>query len=76
MIVSFLGKELGNATGWDGDPGECVWFYEFTPTPTCEIPACKCLQIDEYNGMIHAQDDEGGTLSSWKIVHSLERINP
>jgi hypothetical protein len=67
MKVTFLGRDLGKASGWDGDLGECWWVYDFTPNAECTLPACKCLQFDEAKGEIHAQDNEGNSIEAWQI---------
>ena len=72
MKVSFLGKDLGEASGWDGDLGECWWVYDFTPTGECEIEACSLLQFNEQEGKIETQDKEGNALKEWKISWQLE----
>lgn len=65
--VDFLGRNLGTASGWDGELGEVWWVYDFESNSDCKFPPCKCLQFDEVNAKIHAQDDEGNNLQSWEI---------
>jgi hypothetical protein len=66
MQVSFLGRSLGTASGWDEDLGECWWVYDFVPNADCPFPACDSLQFTD-NGYILAQDKDGNDLQRWKI---------
>jgi len=72
MTVNFLGVELGKATGWDGDPGQTWWAYDFVPKDGVKLPACQCLQFDEDKGEITAQDNEGNTLQAFGITWMLD----
>lgn len=29
--IKLLGRTIGTAAGWDGDPGELTWYYDFQP---------------------------------------------
>lgn len=58
MEVKILGRVLGTASGWDGDLGENVWFYDFKPNEGIDLPAGDLL-FDETNGMIGLTTDEG-----------------
>ena len=62
MRVITLGRLLGTATGWDGDPGECFWFYDFEPAPGVALAACASLNIDLLKGEVIAQDKEGNAI--------------
>ena len=74
MDVLFLGRKLGTASGWDGDPGECFWVYDFVPNwDGMELSQCDCLQIDEANAKIHTQDKEGNNLQSFTIEWSIKQ---
>lgn len=65
--ITFLGIELGTATGGDGELGDCWWVYNFQPNADCEFPACAILQFNEIDAMIHARDAKGNNIKSWSI---------
>lgn len=67
MKVSFLGVELGQASGWDGELGQCWWVNDFKPGVGVDLPSCDALQFDEDKGFITAQDFEGNEIGTWKI---------
>lgn len=56
--VNFLGRNLGTASGWDGEPGEIIWFYDFIPRDGIKLAQGQ-LVIDTIKGYIGAIDDEG-----------------
>ena len=72
MYVVWLGKTLGTASGWDGDPGESWWAYDFKPAEGVELPECQSLQFEESNGKVRAQDSEGNDLHVWTVVWTLQ----
>jgi hypothetical protein len=46
--VTILGRTLGTASGWDGDPGECIVLYDFEPLTGIDLPKGD-LTFDEVN---------------------------
>lgn len=70
----FPGKVLGTASGWDGDPGEVWWVYDFEPNDECELPKCECLQFNELEGRIHTQTKDGTNLQSFEIEWVLKAV--
>ena len=73
ITISFLGRELGTASGWDGEPGECVWFYDFQPKGGVSLPACSCFTIDEDQGVFRT-GDEDDLNPPYDIVETLRDI--
>jgi len=59
MEVKVLGRVLGTASGWDGDPGETVWFYDFQAVSGLHLPFTS-LAVDFLNGYIGTLDNETG----------------
>jgi hypothetical protein len=64
MEVTFAGRYLGTAFGWDGD-NTVIWYYDFQATESIEIPAGDTLTIDWVEGVIklvkyNGDDDEQG----------------
>lgn len=74
MNVQYLARELGTASGWNGDPGECIWFYDFEPKPGVPIQACPTFLIDEGEGNFDCQDGGGTSLSTLDIIETLRQI--
>lgn len=74
--VIILGRMVGTASGWDGDLGESVWFYEFIPLehPALAFLAPGELLFDEQAGTISNQDEEGNKVSSRDVVEVLWQI--
>jgi hypothetical protein len=73
LKVSIHGRSLGTAAGWDGDPGECIWFYDFQPNAGVELPSGD-LQYDEVNGFIGIQDDNGRIIDPIDAPTFLSKI--
>lgn len=63
MNVAIHGRMLGTASGWDGDLGECTWFYDFEPSDGVALPKGN-LQYDEANGFIGIQNSETGKIDA------------
>ncbi len=59
--VKMNARLLGTASGWDGDPGEMIWFYNFTPTEGVPLTSGS-LMFDESEGYLYLQDDEGNPI--------------
>jgi len=73
LEVNILGRNLGTASGWDGEPGENIWFYDFEPVDDIDLPKCT-LSIDFTKGEIGAQDDEGLVQLPLDIVSFLNGV--
>jgi len=75
MDVTWLGRTLGTASGWDGDPGDCWWVYDFQSLPGDPMQVtCSCLQFNETEGTIEAQDNEGNAMQTWQIDWTLREV--
>ena len=70
--IVWLGKTLGTASGWDGEPGESWWAYDFKPSEGVELPECPSLQFEESSGKVIAQDSEGNDLHVWTVIWTLQ----
>ena len=68
--VIILGRKLGTASGWDGEPGICEWFYDFEPCNEIDLPKCD-LVFDITNGYIRAQNPDDGEIRNKQDVISL-----
>ena len=55
--VIYSGRLLGTASGWDGEPGRAIWFYDFKPAG--DWLGEGTLEIDEENGYIGLENDNG-----------------
>jgi len=55
--VIYNGRLLGTASGWDGELGSSIWFYDFKPAG--DWLGEGTLEIDEENGYIGLQNDDG-----------------
>jgi hypothetical protein len=74
MSVIILSVNHGTASGWDGDPGEAFWVYDFEPNDSSPFIACECLHIDYNKGVITAQDNEGNSLQEYKLHHEWKAV--
>jgi len=72
--LRWLGKVLGTISGWDGDPGEDWWGYEFEPAEGVALPKCSCLRMDEDEGKITAEDAEGQELEVFEIEWGIKGV--
>lgn len=68
--VIILGRKLGTASGWDGEPGISEWFCEFEPRKGIDLPKCD-LVIDFLKGYIGAQNPEDGEIIDKQDVISF-----
>lgn len=73
FTVKFLGRKIGTAEDWDGDPGEAIWFYNFIPSIKALHP-CATFMIDEAHGNFIAEDKDGNTLGTWDIIDTLRTV--
>jgi len=74
MDVIILKRNLGTASGWDGDPGECVWFYDYIPAKDVPFTACECFQYDEVSGNFNITNNVGTILKAFDVVKALANI--
>lgn len=72
--VQYLGRTLGEASGWDGNLGEVWWFYNFKPASGVNISECECLQIDDLVGVIYTQDHVGNNINSFDTIETMRLI--
>lgn len=63
MNVMILGRDLGTSDGWDGDPGETIWFYDFQPHHNVLIPLGD-LHFDTVDGWLTVGDP---VEPEWKV---------
>lgn len=58
--AAIMGTVIGTCTGWDGDLGEWIVFYEFIPVPElADVLGSGDLNIDFEKGEFQKYDDEG-----------------
>lgn len=76
MEIKFLGRTLGKALGWEGDPEETWWVWDFIPSVP-GLSACACLSFDEVGGWLTHQDDQGETIGKpldlVEFLHTIPR---
>jgi len=71
-----LGRNIGTATGWDGDEDSdniVILFYEFQPAAGIDLPPGD-LVIDFDAGLAETHDENGDVLISKDIVTVLANI--
>lgn len=69
MNVEYLGTSIGTASGWDGDPGQYVQFYDFVPNiAQPHLQSCECLAINEAQGTIEEMDRDGLVTNTYMIT--------
>lgn len=71
--VDILGRNLGTASGWDGEPSECISFYEFQPRDGIKLKFGE-LQVDFTKGLICLQDPEGEIEEPKDLVEFLYQV--
>lgn len=72
--LKILGRIVGTFDGWDGDPGDQVWFYNFKPNENVKIPACECLYYEETEGYIKCGTSDGQITNTFDIIELLSSI--
>ena len=73
MDVVTMGRKLGVSSDWDGDPGECMQFYDFESANETLLPSCKCLTLDLTTGRWEIYNDDGETpAQTGDIVDTLQ----
>lgn len=74
--VIILGRRLGTASGWDGDPGEIFWYYDFQASPGINLPF-QDLAIDFNGGYIGTTNPDDGEFvkeSTKDIIHFMAGV--
>lgn len=71
--LTILGRKIGTSTGWDGDPGEHIWFYDFIPDANVHLPAGD-LYFDEHRGVLYISDDKGNPIQAWDVLSVLANV--
>ena len=66
----FLNRNLGTASGWDGDPGEYLMFYDFIPRSGVCLDQ-GLLQINLGTGKIYITDDADNDGPKFDLVDFL-----
>lgn len=57
--VEMNARLLGTASGWDGEPFNSIWFYDFQPADGVPLPSCSAIMFDVDAGQLYVQDDQG-----------------
>jgi hypothetical protein len=71
--VILLGRKLGTASGWDGDPGELIRFYDFTPAAVIGLRATETLHIDYVSGYISSEPEPAKRLDILTFLRDIPR---
>lgn len=71
--VTILGRALGTASGWDGDPGKWICFYDFEPKAGIDLPPGD-LNFNELKGLIGPASETGEMEDGKDIVLFLYDI--
>jgi hypothetical protein len=78
--VIYLGRLLGTASGWDGEPGQYLQFHDFIHAPDVALPNCHCLILTEDTGVYECQDETGKALivdhDIVNLLSSIPRLVP
>lgn len=72
--VKILGRVLGTASGWDGDPGEVIWFYDFEPKEGINLQKGE-LQFNFDTGNFGLPDEEGELIAPLDMVSFLSGVS-
>lgn len=70
LDIIYLSRLLGTASGWDGDPGEYLMYYNFVPKIGVPLEE-GLLQINEANGWIYVTDDAERDGTKYDLVTFL-----
>jgi len=74
ITVSVLGRTIGTATGWDGDPSGWTCYYDFEPKSGIDLPIGD-LYLNDNNGTIGLSNEETGEpLNAQDVVTVLSAI--
>ena len=76
--AGYHGRHLGTATGWDGEPAECVVFYDFHPAEDIPFDFGYDLNIDD-DGWIYTTDRDGNDGTKFDLptfLAAIPRIKP
>lgn len=71
--VDILGRNLGTASGWDGEPFETIWFYDFEPSEGIDLQKGQ-LQVNFQTGEIGIADDGGEVQLPLDIISFLSEV--
>lgn len=73
--VKILGRHLGTASGWDGDPGDSYWFYDFQSANGVNLQGDE-LYINETDGELgfEVSEDTGKIIDPIDICQFLVNI--
>jgi hypothetical protein len=76
--VTLFGRNLGTATGWDGDDLS-IQFYNFIPAEgisaqTLFTDAHGTLALDIENGLIIAYDDNGNVAEQDDLIKRIKDL--
>lgn len=71
--VKLLGRTLGTASGWDGDPGEQIWFEDFLPKEGLALPTGQ-LGYSALEGLIGLTYEDGAFKEAFDVVSFLHGV--
>jgi len=74
MPLKILGREIGTFTGWDGDPGTYIQFYDYVPKAGVNLEACNCLYFDEEQGKFRSLNEDGNPIKEWDVIETLKNL--
>ena len=72
--VNILGRNLGTAFGWDGEPSELIWFYDFEPRDGIALEK-GVLQVNFIKGEVGMQNDDGEVSFPLDIISFLSGVS-
>ena len=70
LTITILGRTIGTASGWDGDPGQWVSYYDFMPYAGIDLPIGD-LTVDDENGIVGLSNPETGEFFEPQDIVSL-----
>ncbi len=74
MPLKILGREIGTSTGWDGDPGTYMQFYDYIPKTGVNLEACDCLCFDGEQGKFQILNEDGNPTKEWDVIEILKNL--
>ena len=72
--LKLLGRIIGTYTGWDGDPGDSVWFYDFIPAEGINLKPTDQLMFLEIEGKFQTINEAGEVIEEWDAIETLKDV--
>lgn len=72
--LKILGRVIGTYEGWDGEPGDNIWFYDFIPAKGINIPECDCLYFEEIEGYIKCGTAIEEITNTYDVIELLKDV--